>query len=103
MGRGTVMLRRDGGTWSRVEAPHVRAAVNDVAGASDNDVWAVGYIDTDSRSRWLTMHWDGSAWDRVPNPTENAATAVTQTSAGKPWVAGSSWPIGVSAIERYDG
>lgn len=57
--------------WSVVQAPNVPgygAALRAVAGSNDTDVWAVGWFLENNSRHNLTLHWNGSAWERVPVP-----------------------------------
>ena len=37
-----------------------------------DNVWAVGYYDTENGHRTLIEHWDGTSWSIVPSPNEGA-------------------------------
>jgi hypothetical protein len=39
-----------------------------IAGSSDNDIWAVGWFLENNSRHNLTLHWNGSAWERIPVP-----------------------------------
>src|SRR6266540_82017 len=57
--------------WSVVPAPDVPgygARLLAIAGSSDNDLWAVGWFLENNSRHNLTLHWNGSAWERVPVP-----------------------------------
>jgi len=57
--------------WSVVPAPDVPgygARLRAIAGSSDNDLWAVGWFLENNSRHNLTLHWNGSAWERVPVP-----------------------------------
>src|SRR5438034_1334524 len=57
--------------WSVVQAPTVPgygAALRAVAGSNDNDLWAVGWFLENNSRHNLTLHWNGSVWERVPVP-----------------------------------
>ena len=57
--------------WSVVPAPAVPgygARLRAIAGTSDNDLWAVGWFDENNSRHNLTLHWNGSVWERVPVP-----------------------------------
>ncbi len=62
-----------------------RNRLNDVAvtpGSAGNDVWAVG-------DRGTILHWDGSAWTKVPSNTTAHLFGVAMVSASRGWAAGS--------------
>src|SRR5688572_19752698 len=57
--------------WSVVSAPDVPgygARLLAIAGSSDNDIWAVGWFDENNARHNLTLHWNGSIWERVAVP-----------------------------------
>jgi hypothetical protein len=57
--------------WSVVQAPDVPgygARLRAIAGSSDNDLWAVGWFLENNSRHNLTLHWNGSIWERVPVP-----------------------------------
>jgi len=69
----TLAMHWNGTKWTRVTTPDPGgdpggpAVSNDligVAGISASDTWAVGSSGTET----LILHWDGSAWTRVPSP-----------------------------------
>ena len=55
-------------------------------------MWAVGSLYKQGRSRLLTLHWNGSAWSRVPISTPDGRNAgllgVTATSPSNAWAVG---------------
>lgn len=62
-----------------------RNRLNDVAvtpGSAGNDVWAVG----DSGA---ILHWDGSAWTKVPSNTTAHLFGVAMATASRGWAVGS--------------
>ena len=66
-----------------------------VAGAADNDVWAVGSVSGTNQS--LIEHWDGSSWSIVPSPNIGELTAVTAVANDNVWT------VGPGGILHYDG
>jgi hypothetical protein len=88
----------DGRAWTVVPTPsagppHSGASVDlqGAAAASARDIWAVG--GTNDNQTWI-IHWDGTAWSRVPSPNppggQNARlTAVAAASADDAWAVGS--------------
>jgi hypothetical protein len=81
--RLTLTLHWNGTAWKRVTSPNpatyttpagsVDNALTAVAGSSSRSVWAVGqyYLQANGihGSRALTLHWNGSRWKVLPNPT----------------------------------
>lgn len=68
-------------------------ALDEVAGTSPTDVWAVGYQEKNFRYRTLILHWDGSSWARFPSPNpaaNNELLGVAAASATDAWAVGHS-------------
>jgi hypothetical protein len=72
---------------------------NELAGVSavaSNDVWAVGKYNNDPAHpthHLLTLHWDGTQWNNVPNPDpggnyENYLAAVDARATDDVWTVG---------------
>jgi hypothetical protein len=95
----TLILHWDGTTWHRVPAPSPggsrgEAELTGVRAVSASDVWAVGDYATGPTSsyRTLILHWDGTAWSRVPSPAgavSGTLAGVTMISLTNGWAAGS--------------
>jgi hypothetical protein len=94
----TLFEHWDGSQWKFVPSPNPGTQYNilqGVAGASTNDVWAVGYQSSASNAtQALIEHWNGSSWNAVPGPDLgkdngqlNGVTAVTASDA---WAVGTS-------------
>ena len=54
-------------TWeiTQIPSPYGSGELRDVAIVSENDIWAVGEIYSDSANHWLpynAVHWDGQRW-----------------------------------------
>ncbi|HUX74964.1 MAG TPA: hypothetical protein VMV25_13870 [Steroidobacteraceae bacterium] len=71
-----------------------------VQSLSPSNAWAVGYYCSASCGksaevdRSLILHWNGTAWSRVPSPnagTQDTLFGVTAVSAGDAWAAGTSF------------
>jgi hypothetical protein len=95
--------------WFVVPAPDVPgygAALRAVAGSSDNDLWAVGWFLENNSRHNLTLHWDGSAWERVPVPDvvndgDNSVNGLYGVAAIAPndvWAVG--YAVGLSTPYR---
>ena len=85
--------------WSVVPAPDVPgygARLLAIAGSSDNDLWAVGWFLENNSRHNLTLHWNGSTWERVPVPDvvnvgDNSVNGLYGVAAIAPndvWVVG---------------
>ncbi len=78
----TVVAFAQSGVWMVISSPNTGSTkYNDllaIAPVSANDIWSVGYHNTDSagpldcKTRTLAEHWNGSKWSIVSTP--NAAT-----------------------------
>ncbi len=96
----TVTLHWNGSQWTRIASPNSGAYINvlsAVTSTASNDVWAVGYWATSGvEYHGYTMHWDGSQWNAMDNPTGPndpipAGTylyGVSESSNGDVWVVG---------------
>jgi hypothetical protein len=107
----------NGKSWSVGSTPPVPSgAVNPpnarffgVAGASSNDVWAVGMRarpDNPDFGETLIEHWNGSSWSVVASPTATVAGTnlreVSAVSANDVWAVGG--PLnGAALVEHWDG
>jgi hypothetical protein len=102
----SLMLRRQGGTWSSLAVPPGEAGSQDqllsVAAVSSTSVWSVGYYSSPSSGLYepLLVHWTGNGGGGTlavshPSPalTMSAlASGVSATSAGNLWAAGYTSP-----------
>jgi hypothetical protein len=102
----SLMLRRQGGTWSSLTVPKGEAGSQDqllsVAAVSSTSVWSVGYYSSPSSGLYepLLVHWTGNGGAGTlavshPSPalTVSAlASGVSATSAGNLWAAGYTSP-----------
>jgi hypothetical protein len=89
----------NGNSWNVVPSPNGVFPVNylvSVSAVSGSDVWAVGYSYngsvSDSQSKTLIVHWNGSNWSVVPSPNtnnpENRLLGVAAVSANDVWAVG---------------
>lgn len=99
-GDRTLTERWDGSAFSIVPSPNVRgraSVLEDVAGTASTDLWAVGHADVTDfiGSRTLVLHWNGTAWSRIPAPSfgsqedQNVLTGVAAISPNDAWAVGS--------------
>lgn len=101
------------GTWSSIASPNRGSLSNyfdDVAATTTKDVWAVGDdAISDSATRTLIEHWDGSKWSIMASPsplkTFNYLTGVAAISSTDAWAVGSYSNNGPSQtlIEHWNG
>jgi hypothetical protein len=84
--------------------------LEDVTVVSPTDVWVVGrWVDTELHP--LTVHWDGSAWTRVPVPAPVGSTGVHRLTAVDGVAADQVFAVGatvsvageMATALRYDG
>ena len=61
-----------------------------VAATSARNAWAIGCTGCLSKPATLILHWNGTAWQRVPSPKPPGATlyAVAATSGTNAWAVG---------------
>ncbi|HEX9988906.1 MAG TPA: S-layer homology domain-containing protein [Chloroflexia bacterium] len=95
----TFIQHWDGSQWSIVASPSPSADSNilhGVAAISANDVWAVGYYRSSSKSGEglpLTLHWDGVTWTQVLTPTPSpiygsSLSSIAAVSSNDVWAVG---------------
>ena|GEM_PF-2395478 len=105
-GRGAYAVRLPAPNWQQANYPGVYdGELLGVAVGSANDVWAVGGVQDSSCNcgRTLTMHWNGSVWQRVSSPNNasylnNHLTSVTVLPSGEAWAVGVSDTSGDSRL-----
>ncbi len=87
----------DGSAWSIIPSANPNAdtsQLNAVAGASANDVWAVGYSSPFGNGvhNLLIEHWDGSAWTLFPIGTIGTGNTylanIAVVNANEVWAVG---------------
>ena len=91
----TLTMHWDGSSWSIIPSPSPGTyngnVLTAVAAISTNDVWAVGWYQSGQYGQEggaLTMHWDGTSWTVVPNPSKATLRAVAAISSNDVWAAG---------------
>jgi hypothetical protein len=93
----TLVEHWDGTSWTIVSSPnagHGDNALNGIAAASSNNVWAVGYQSNASgaTSSTLVLNFDGTSWTIVPSPNPGGLTSslagVAAMADGRMWAAG---------------
>ncbi len=95
----------NGRRWSQVPTPPSGgySGLVGVTALSADDVWAVGSVGVDTGKRitlrTLTIHWDGTAWTRLPSPSpatpytpadsvDDSLAAVAGVSSQDVWAVG---------------
>lgn len=112
----SVVVHWDGRSWTRVDFPNLGlgVTVNDIAGVSSDDVWAVGNYQPESsrHRRTLSAHWDGTRWSVVHTPriprTPHSLDDVSAVSPGDIWATGAAHKAGAEAtrsalVEHWNG
>jgi hypothetical protein len=95
----TLARHWQGSSWAQVATPSPGTRDNvlqAVDGSSPSDVWAVGYfrdLPYGNRARHsLVLHWNGSAWSRIPSPdVGDAQTVLNDVVALSPT---NAWAVG---------
>lgn len=75
--------------WPGVE--YAEGQLEGIAAAAPNDIWAVGLVG-EQNSTTLTLHWDGSTWQRVSSP--NVGSAANRPMAVDALPGGDAWAVG---------
>ncbi len=100
VGDSATVLHWNGASWAPVTIPGLPAAVSlsAVDALSATNVWAVGFADAGvpfSPQTTLTVHWNGTAWTRVPAPgsftpekTSASLPSLSMDSATDGWAVG---------------
>lgn len=97
----TEILHWNGATWKQMPSPTPKAggALFGVAVTSARNAWAVGCAGNCFQGfggiKTLILHWNGTAWKRVPSPSPGAGSALSSVTA----VSGrSAWAVGCTAF-----
>jgi len=101
----------NGSTWSLVAGAHLGirdggdwGTLSDVAAVSSSNVWAVGYVSSNS-GRPLIEHWGGSAWSEVQGAqgvAESYLGSISAIGANDVWAVGGT-DAGTNLIEHWNG
>ena len=91
----TLTIHWNGTRWSIIPSPspgtYLGNDLTAVAAISANDAWAVGEYRSGQSGQLggaLIMHWDGTSWKVVPNPSKSRLYAITAISAKDVWAVG---------------
>jgi hypothetical protein len=107
----TLIERWDGRVWRLVAGPPIRgdAVLSSVAARAPDDVWAIGWSWTQSRTLSLVLHWDGSTWatERLPSASGHHARPSSLSVAQDGVIAVGQAPNPEGVLEpsafRWDG
>jgi hypothetical protein len=96
----TLIVHWNGTAWSQMKSPSppdsVGASLSSVSAVSGSNAWAAGSftpLTPVATVHSLTLHWNGTAWSRVPSPNPGNYAQLTGVSA----LSGAdAWAVGVS-------
>ena len=97
----TEILHWNGTAWKPVPSPALKGggALFGVAATSARNAWAVGCAGNCFQGfggiKTLILHWNGTAWTRVPSPSPGMGSALSSVTAVS---AGSAWAVGCTAF-----
>ena len=86
VGDGGIILHYKNGGWKKMPSPTLEGNLYSISMLSATDGWVVGY-DFDLQEA-LTLHWDGSIWQKVSNPAESVIESVSMLSSDNGWAVG---------------
>ncbi len=107
-----VTCHYDGSFWTLVESPQpgypeIAYPLEDVSGASTDDVWAVGAVVYDEGKylshESLIEHWDGIQWTADYNQPGVTLSGVEALSADDVWAVGTNSVGTLTLILHWDG
>jgi hypothetical protein len=97
----STILHWNGTAWAKAADPNPGNPdlLYGVSAESPTDAWAVGQYQNPTKFQWhtLVLHWNGTAWVKVPSPTPgspldlegNLLSQVSADSATDAWAVGS--------------
>jgi hypothetical protein len=97
----TLILHWNGNVWTRVPSPDPNQPLSElwgVSAGSATDVWAVGQSGNLGTGEWntLALHWNGTAWAKVPSPDPSSSPASVNKLYGVSAVSpAQAWAVGV--------
>jgi hypothetical protein len=90
-GKQGIIRHWNGTTLETIASPVGNEDLNGISAVSPTDVWIVGGIGESLKSTLL--HWNGTEWKAVKNPTDKTLKAITMISATDGWAIGSGGVI----------
>jgi hypothetical protein len=97
----TEIAHWNGTAWKRVPSPTPKGggALFGVAATSASNAWAVGCAGNCFQGfggiKTLILHWNGTAWRRVPSPSPGTGAALSGVAAVS---AHTAWAVGCTAL-----
>jgi hypothetical protein len=97
----TQILHWNGSTWKQVPSPTPSngGALFGVAATSADNAWAVGCAGNCFQGfggiKTLILHWNGTAWKRVPSPSPGQDSSLSSVAAVS---AHTAWAVGCTAL-----
>jgi hypothetical protein len=97
----TEILHWNGTAWTTVPSPTPKGggALFGVTAVSARNAWAVGCAGNCFQGfggiKTLILHWNGTAWTRVPSPSPGMGSALSSVTAVS---ARSAWAVGCTAF-----
>lgn len=97
-----LLLHYDGAGWVNYNLPGLLyGQLTSVHARAHDDIWAVGWIGTKPNIQGLALHWDGTAWKRVPFPGEPGGWIVLRGVSGV--APDDVWAVGVYQFLNLNG
>lgn len=98
------IMRWDGSDWTRESLPSVvtlgETFLYDIKAISNDDIWAVGWMNSSGVGESLVLHYDGSSWSRVPGPSgDQWLFSMAAIASNNIWVLTAS----TNRLFHYDG
>lgn len=99
----------NGSQWSVVNSPSPASINNEllsVTAVSTNDVWAAGFISTNTAEKPLTEHWNGTKWSVVKSrsvSTSDSFSSVSAAATGDVWAVGEGNVFTQTLVEKWNG
>jgi len=113
LGDLTLVLRRTGDAWTRVQSPNVTSDnhLEAVDATGPSDAWAVGWGSTSpfgGTALPIILHWDGDGWMKmsIPQPSPMMLFGVVALAPDDVWAVGHTYLGGahwIPLVLHWDG
>lgn len=98
LGPYVIRWQKIDGSWQQVVTESIcYCAFTDIQMLSPDDGWIVGISESDGMG--LTLRWNGTSWESIPNPGVDKRTWLYSVSAVSP---DNAWALGLSGGSSYD-